>query len=99
MAISKGYISIKEVLSLDELVDLLASLGPEAMDSVNQRLKLKDEKRSFLSGNECRPHPENKRLATTVATSDLSTCHSNQRSRKNKLLKSRSKLMSRDIVI
>jgi len=88
MAISKGCISIKEVLSLDELVELFASLGPEAMDSVNQRLKLKDEKRSFLSGNECRPHPENKRLAKTVTTSDLSTCHSNRRSRKNQLLKS-----------
>jgi len=82
MAISKGCISIKDVLSLDELVDLIASLGPEAMDSVNQRLKLKDAKRSSLSSIECRPHPENKRLATTATTSDLSTCHSNRRSRK-----------------
>jgi len=84
MAISKGYISIKEVLSLDELVELLASIGPEAMDSINQRLKLKDEKRSLISGIECVPHPENKRLTITATTSDLSTCRSNRRSRKGR---------------
>ena len=83
MAISEGCISIKEVFSLDELADLIASLDPEAMDSVNQRLKLKDEKRSFLSGNECIPHPENKRLTSTVTTTDLSACHSSRRPRKN----------------
>ena len=82
MAISKGYISIKEVLSLDELANLIASLGPEAMDSVNQRLKLKDKKRSSLSSIKCTPHPKNKRLSTTATTSDLSACHSNRRSRK-----------------
>jgi hypothetical protein len=82
MAISKGCISIKEVLSLDEVVELFASLGPEAMDSVNQRLKLKDKKRSSLSSIKCTPHPENKRVATTATTSALSTCHSNRRSRK-----------------
>ncbi len=70
MAINEGCISIKEVFSLDELVDLIASLDPELMDSVSQRLKLKDEKRSFLSGDECISHPENKRLATTVTTSN-----------------------------
>jgi len=42
-AISKGCISIREILSLDELAELFASLDPEAMDSVYQRLKLKDE--------------------------------------------------------
>lgn len=82
MAISKGCISIKEVLSLDEVVELFASLGPEAMDSVNQRLKLKDKKRSSLSSIKCTPHPENKRVATTATTSNLSACHSNRRSRK-----------------
>ena len=83
VAISKGYISIKEVLSLDEVVELVASLGAEGIDSVNQRLKLKDEKRSFLAGSECILPPENKRLATTISTSDLSTCHNSRRPRKN----------------
>lgn len=82
-AINKGYINIREVLSLDELVELYASLDPEEKDSVNQCLKLKHEKRSFISGSECIPPPENKRLATTVSTSDLSTCHGSQRPRKN----------------
>jgi DNA-binding CsgD family transcriptional regulator len=77
MAISKGYISIKEVISVDELANLLASLDPEVIDSVNQRLKLKDEKPASLSGRECLLHPENKRLLTTVATSNLSARHSN----------------------
>jgi hypothetical protein len=71
MAISEGCMSIKEVLSLDELVDMIVSLDPEVMDSVNHRLQLKDERHSSLSGNGCIPHPENKRLATTVSTSKL----------------------------
>ena len=77
MAISKGCISIREVLSLDEVVELFASLGAEGIDSVTQRLKLKYEKRSSLSGRECIPHPENRRFVRTATTSELSTRHSN----------------------
>lgn len=78
MAIRKGHISIKEVLSLDELAELLASLDPEAMDSVNQRLKLKDEEHSTLSDMEFTQHHDSRRLAASATMSELSTCRSGQ---------------------
>lgn len=84
IAISRGYISIREVLSLDELEGLFASLGPEEMDSITQRLKLKDKRRRFLSGDECTPNPENKRPTAKTTNGDLSICNGNQRSRKGK---------------
>lgn len=84
MAIRKGHVSIKEVLSLDELAELIASLDPEAIDSVNQRLKLKDEKPGFLSDTELTLHHDSRRLAASATMSDLSTCHSDRRPRKSK---------------
>jgi DNA-binding CsgD family transcriptional regulator len=72
-AINKGYINIREVLSLNELIELYASLDSEAKDSVSQCLKLKDERDSFISGRECVPHPENKRLAVAASSSAYST--------------------------
>jgi DNA-binding CsgD family transcriptional regulator len=66
MAVRKGHISIKEVLSLDELAELLASLDPEAIDSVNQRLKLKDKKHNPLLDTEFTRHTDNRRLAVAA---------------------------------
>lgn len=83
MAIRKGHVSIKEVFSLDELAELIASLDPEAIDSVNQRLKLKGEKPSSLSDTELTLHHDNRRLAASATMSDLSTCHSGRRARKS----------------
>ena len=83
MAIRKGHVSIKEVLSLDELAELLASLDPEAIDSVNQRLKLKDEEHSTLSDMELTQHPDNRKFAASATMSDLSTCRSGRRPRKS----------------
>jgi len=40
-AMIRGYIGIHEVLSLDELVNIFASLGPEMIETLAQRLKLK----------------------------------------------------------
>ena len=82
MAISKGCISIKEVLSLDELAELIASLDPEAIDSVNQRLKLKDEEHSTLSDIEFTQHTDNRKFAASATVSDLSKCRSGRQPRK-----------------
>jgi hypothetical protein len=82
MAIRKGHISIKEVFSLDELAELFASLDPEAIDSVNQRLKLKDEEHSTLSDIEFTLHPDNRKFAASATVSDLSTCRSGRQPRK-----------------
>jgi len=83
MAIRKGHVSIKEVLSLDELAELIASLDPEAIDSVNQRLKLKDEEHSTLSDTELTLHHDSRRLAGSGTMSDPSTCLSSRRPRKS----------------
>jgi len=52
MALKRGLLDTQEVYSLDELADLLASLGPEALDMVAQRLKRKLEQARPLSGIE-----------------------------------------------
>jgi len=72
-AINKGYINIREILSLDELVELYGSLDSEAKDSVSQCLKLKDERDSLISGRECVPHPVTQRLAAAASSSAYST--------------------------
>ena len=43
LAFIRGYLDIREVFSLDELADLLASLDPEAMEAVAELLKRKRE--------------------------------------------------------
>lgn len=40
-AMIRGYIGIQEVVSLDELVNIFASLGPEMIETIASRLKLK----------------------------------------------------------
>lgn len=40
-AMTKGYIGIHEIVSLDELADIFASMGPAVIDTVAQRLKVK----------------------------------------------------------
>jgi DNA-binding CsgD family transcriptional regulator len=43
LAFIRGDLDIREVFSLDELADLLASLDPEAMEAVAELLKRKRE--------------------------------------------------------
>ena len=43
-AIRRGAVSVDEAFSLDELVELLASLGPEAMETVARMLRQKLER-------------------------------------------------------
>jgi len=52
LAMKRGLLNTQEVYSLDELADLLASLGPEALEMVIQRLKWKLEQARLLSGIE-----------------------------------------------
>jgi len=40
-AMIRGYIGIHDILSVDELVSIFASLGPEMIDTIARRLKLK----------------------------------------------------------
>lgn len=47
-AAKKGAVSIDEVFPLQELVELLASLGPEAMETVAQLLRQKLEQQRFI---------------------------------------------------
>jgi len=49
-ALIRGYIGLQEVVSLDELVSIFASLGPEMIEIIAQRLKLKqlDELENIL---------------------------------------------------
>ena len=50
-AIRRGAVNVDEVFSLDELVELLASLGPEAMETVAQQLRQKLEQERLPSGS------------------------------------------------
>lgn len=81
-AVRKGHINIKEVLSLDELAELLASLDSEAIDSVNRRLKLKNEEHSTLLDTRFTLHSDNGKFAGSAAASGLSTCRSGRRPHK-----------------
>jgi DNA-binding CsgD family transcriptional regulator len=49
-ALIRGYIGLQEVVSLDELVSIFASLGPEMIGVIAQRLRLKqlDELENIL---------------------------------------------------
>jgi DNA-binding CsgD family transcriptional regulator len=49
-ALIRGYIGLQEVVSLDELVSIFASLGPEMIEIIAQRLRLKqlDELENIL---------------------------------------------------
>jgi DNA-binding NarL/FixJ family response regulator len=51
-AIRRGAVSVDEVFTLDELVELLNSLGPEAMENVAQTLRRKLEQERAPSGAE-----------------------------------------------
>jgi len=48
-AMKRGLLGAQELYSLDELVDLLASLGPEAIETVVQLLKRKLEQMQLPS--------------------------------------------------
>jgi len=52
LAMKRGLLDTQELYSLDELADLLASLGPEATETVAQLLKWKLEQARPLSGIE-----------------------------------------------
>ena len=52
LAMKRGLLNTQELYSLDELADLLASLGPEATETVAQLLKSKLEQAQLLSGIE-----------------------------------------------
>jgi DNA-binding CsgD family transcriptional regulator len=52
LAMKRGLLDTQELYSLDELADLLASLGPEATETVAQLLKSKLEQAQLLSGIE-----------------------------------------------
>ena len=52
IAVKRGLLDTQEVYSPDELAELLASLGPEAIDTVAQRLKWNLEQARPLSGIE-----------------------------------------------
>ena len=52
LAMKRGLLDTQELYSLDELADLLASLGPEATETVVQLLKSKLEQAQLLSGIE-----------------------------------------------
>jgi hypothetical protein len=48
----RGLLDTQEVYSLDELADLVTSLGPEAIETVAQLLKRKLEQAQLPSGIE-----------------------------------------------
>ncbi len=52
LAMKRGLLDTQELYSLDELADLLASLGPKATETVAQLLKSKLEQARPLSGIE-----------------------------------------------
>lgn len=52
LAMKRGLLDTQEVYSLDEVADLLASLGPEAMETVTQLVKRKLEQAQLLAGIE-----------------------------------------------
>ena len=51
-AIRQGAINVDEIFSLDELVELLASLGPEAVETIAQLLRQKFDREGLPSGSE-----------------------------------------------
>jgi len=57
-AIKQGIINIDEIYSLDELVELLASLGPEAVETIAQLLRQRFDKERLLSASEQTLHVE-----------------------------------------
>lgn len=83
IALSHGYLSIQEILSLDELVDIFTSLQPEVVNAISQRLKPKLGHRfhpndtKYMTG-----HAENRPMRTT-AKSSLLACESAQRPRRS----------------
>jgi DNA-binding CsgD family transcriptional regulator len=52
LAMKRGLLDTQEVYSLDEVADLLASLGPEAMETVAQLVKRRLEQAQILAGIE-----------------------------------------------
>jgi DNA-binding NarL/FixJ family response regulator len=50
-AVRRGAVNVDEVFSLDELVELLDSLGPDAMETVAQQLRQKLEQQRLPSGS------------------------------------------------
>ncbi len=52
LAIKRGLLETQEGYSLDEVADLLASLGPEAMETVAQLVRRRLEQAQLLSGIE-----------------------------------------------
>jgi len=52
LAMKQGLLGANELYSLDELADLLAALGPEAIETVAQLLKQKEETAKLLSAVE-----------------------------------------------
>ncbi len=57
-AIRQGIINIDEIYSLDELVELLASLGPEAVETIAGLLRQRLDKERLLSTGEQIAHVE-----------------------------------------
>ena len=52
LAMKRGLLDTQEVYSLDEVADLLASLGPEAMETVAQLVKRRLEQAQIPTGIE-----------------------------------------------
>lgn len=81
-AVRQRYISIREVLSLDELVELLASLEPEVVDTIAKRIRLGRKLRLSSSHIESSPNPENATASAPVADNNLLSCASVRRTQK-----------------
>lgn len=60
-AIRQGTINVDEIFSLDELVELLASLGPEAVETIAQLRRQKFDKERPLSASKQIVHVEKTR--------------------------------------
>lgn len=52
LAMKRGLLDTQEVYSLDEVADLLASLGPEAMETVAQLVRRRLEQAQLPTGIE-----------------------------------------------
>ena len=52
LALKRGAIYTEEVYSLEEIADLLASLGPETIEKIAELLRDKHEKANLLPGIE-----------------------------------------------
>jgi LuxR family transcriptional regulator of spore coat protein len=72
VALSRGHIGIREVLSSDELVSLFSSLGPELMNTITQQLK--QQRNELPSNSDYLPYIGIKRPSKQVSDSKLASC-------------------------